>query len=91
MNRYADKFVVGAMLTPAALAEYNIASQEIPLVAVLPYAVGTVLITRYVRLVKEERRQELLELWVPGDPQDVPLRGARHGAAHRHRPRRRSP
>ncbi len=66
MNRYADKFVVGAMLTPAALAEYNIASQEIPLVAVLPYAVGTVLITRYVRLVKEERRQELLELWYRG-------------------------
>lgn len=66
MNRYADKFVVGAMLTPAALAEYNIASQEIPLVAVLPYAVGTVLITRYVRLVKEERRQELLELWYQG-------------------------
>ena len=66
MNRYADKFVVGAMLTPAALAEYNIASQEIPLVAVLPYAVGTVLITRYVRLVKDDRRQELLELWYKG-------------------------
>ena len=66
MNRYADKFVVGAMLTPPALAEYNIASQEIPLVAVLPYAVGTVLITRYVRLVKDDRRQELLELWYEG-------------------------
>ncbi len=66
MNRYADKFVVGAMLTPAALAEYNIASQEIPLVAVLPYAVGTVLITRYVRLVRDDRRQELLELWYKG-------------------------
>ena len=66
MNRYADKLVVGAMLTPAALAEYNIASQEIPLVAVLPYAVGTVLITRYVRLVKDDRRQELLELWYQG-------------------------
>ena len=66
MNRYADKFVVGALLTPGALAEYNIASQEIPLVAVLPYAVGTVLITRYVRLVKDDRRQELLELWYRG-------------------------
>ncbi len=66
MNRYADKLVVGAMLTPAALAEYNIASQEIPLVAVLPYAVGTVLITRYVRLVKDDRRRELLELWYQG-------------------------
>ena len=66
MNRYADKLVVGALLTPGALAEYNIASQEIPLVAVLPYAVGTVLITRYVRLVKDDRRQELLELWYRG-------------------------
>ena len=66
MNRYADKLVVGALLTPAALAEYNIASQEIPLVAVLPYAVGTVLITRYVRLVKDDRRQELLQLWYQG-------------------------
>ncbi|MBX7151662.1 oligosaccharide flippase family protein [bacterium] len=66
LNKYADKFIVAAMLPAAALADYNAGAQEIPIISVIPFAVGSVLISRYVRLVLGENKRELLELWYAG-------------------------
>jgi len=63
LNKYIDKFVVSAFLPAAALAEYNVGAQEIPIVSVIPFAVGSVLISRFVRFVLDEKKDELLDLW----------------------------
>lgn len=66
MNRYADKFIVSLMLPAAAYAEYTIGAQEVPVIRVIPFAVGSVLISRYVSLQIKEKKEELLELWYKG-------------------------
>jgi len=66
LNKYIDKFVVSFFLPAQALAEYNVGAQEIPLIAIIPYAVGAVLISRYVRFVLDEEKSKLLELWYKG-------------------------
>jgi O-antigen/teichoic acid export membrane protein len=63
INRFVDRFVVGACLTPRDLANYTVAAQDFPLVSGIPFAVGTALISRYTQLVREGRREELLSLW----------------------------
>lgn len=66
MNRYADKFIVSLLLPAAAYAEYTIGAQEVPLIRVIPFAVGSVLISRYVSFQLEDKKEELLELWYKG-------------------------
>lgn len=66
INRYVDKFVVSIMLPAAAYAEYTIGAQEVPIIRVIPFAVGSVLISRYVSFELESKREELLELWYKG-------------------------
>lgn len=66
LNKYVDKFVVSALLPAAALADYNVGAQEIPVITVIPYALGSVLISRYVRFVKDENQTDLLALWHKG-------------------------
>lgn len=66
LNRYADKFIVSIILSAAAYAEYTIAAQEVPIIRVIPFAVGSVLISRYVNLHLESKKEELLELWHKG-------------------------
>lgn len=66
INRYSDKFIVSIILTAAAYAEYTIAAQPIPIVKVIPLAVGSVLISRYVNLQLKEKKEELLDLWHKG-------------------------
>ncbi|TVR16114.1 MAG: polysaccharide biosynthesis protein [Balneolaceae bacterium] len=63
INRYTDKFVVSILLPAAAYAEYTIGAQEVPIIRVIPFAVGTVLISRYVAFQLEDKREELLALW----------------------------
>lgn len=65
-NRYIDKFVVSAMLPAAAFAEYTVGAQEVPVIRVIPFAVGTVLISRFVSLQLESKKEELLSLWYRG-------------------------
>lgn len=65
-NKFIDKFVVSLILPAAALAEYNVGAQEIPVVRVIPFAVGSVLISRYVSLQLEDKKEELLQLWYKG-------------------------
>ena len=66
INRYVDKFVVSILLPAAAYAEYTIGAQEVPIIRVIPFAVGSVLISRYVAFQLEEKKEELLELWYKG-------------------------
>ncbi|HYE58236.1 MAG TPA: polysaccharide biosynthesis C-terminal domain-containing protein, partial [Rhodothermales bacterium] len=63
LNRHAGRLIVAYLLPAAALAEYQVAGQEIPVVAVVPLAVGSVLISRFVAFELEGRREELIALW----------------------------
>lgn len=66
INRNIDKFVVSVLLTSTAYAEYYVAAQEVPIIRVIPFAVGSVLISRYVNFELESKKDELLELWYKG-------------------------
>lgn len=66
VNRYIDKFVVSVLLIDTAYAEYSVGAQEVPIIRVIPFAVGSVLISRYVNLQLESKKEELLELWYKG-------------------------
>ncbi len=66
LNKYADKYIVAWFLSEAALAQYNVGAQELPIVRVIPFAVGSVLISRFVQMQLEDKRQELLDLWYKG-------------------------
>lgn len=66
INRYVDKFVVSILLPAAAYAEYSIGAQEVPIIRVIPFAVGSVLISRYVSFHLEDKKEELLQLWYKG-------------------------
>jgi O-antigen/teichoic acid export membrane protein len=66
INRNIDKFVVSILLTSAAYAEYYVAAQEVPIIRVIPFAVGSVLISRYVSFELESKKDELLDLWYKG-------------------------
>ncbi|MFD2533390.1 oligosaccharide flippase family protein [Gracilimonas halophila] len=65
-NKYIDKFVVSILLVDTAYAEYSVAANEVPIIKVIPFAVGSVLISRYVSLNLEAKKEELLALWYKG-------------------------
>jgi O-antigen/teichoic acid export membrane protein len=66
INRYADKFIVSYFLAETTVAIYNVGAQEIPIVRVIPFAVGSVLISRFVQFHKDDMREELKSLWYAG-------------------------
>jgi O-antigen/teichoic acid export membrane protein len=66
MNFFVDKFVVSLLLSAAAYANYTIGAQEMPIIRAIPFAVGSVLISRYVRLEIQSKKDELLQLWHKG-------------------------
>lgn len=66
INRHADKFIVSYFLAEATVAQYTVGAQEIPIVRVIPFAVGSVLISKYVQYQLAEKRQEMLNLWFKG-------------------------
>jgi O-antigen/teichoic acid export membrane protein len=65
-NKYIDKFVVSILLVDTAYAEYSVAANEVPIIKVIPFAVGSVLISRYVSFNIKSKKKELLELWYKG-------------------------
>ncbi|GAB5408701.1 MAG: hypothetical protein BalsKO_10660 [Balneolaceae bacterium] len=65
-NKNADKFIVSVLLAETALAEYAIGAQEISLIRVIPFAVGTVLISRYVQLKIKGATGDIIRLWHKG-------------------------
>ena len=66
LNKHADKLIVTAMLPSAAFAEYAAASNELPVVTLFPYAVGSVLASRYALLFSAGRREQAAQLWLSG-------------------------
>lgn len=66
INRYTDKFVVSLLLPAAAYAEYTVGAQEMPVIRVIPFAVGSVLISRYVTYQMQGKKEELVQLWYKG-------------------------
>lgn len=66
LNRYADKFIVSYFITEEAFAIYMVGAQEIPVVRVIPFAVGSVLISRFVALHVSGDLVALRELWLKG-------------------------
>lgn len=65
-NKYIDKFIVSIFLVNTAYAEYSVAANEVPLIKVIPLAVGSVLISRYVQFNLQSKKDELLSLWYKG-------------------------
>lgn len=66
INRNVDKFIVSILLPVTAYAEYSLGAQEVPIIRVIPFAVGSVLISRYVEFQLESKKEELLDLWYRG-------------------------
>ncbi len=64
-GKYLDRFVV-AWFLPAALADYLVGGQELPIITAIPGAVASVLISRYVALRLASDRQGLIDLWNSG-------------------------
>ncbi|MDX1640091.1 MAG: oligosaccharide flippase family protein [Balneolaceae bacterium] len=66
INRNVDKLIVSILLPVSAYAEYSLGAQEVPIIRVIPFAVGSVLISRYVEFQLESKKEELLKLWYRG-------------------------
>lgn len=66
LNKYVDKYVVAALLSAAAFAEFNLGGQEIPMVQAIPYAAGSVFITSYVQHRLRGDKDALVEVWHRG-------------------------
>lgn len=63
INPQIDKYVVKLMLGEQVFAEYSAAAIEIPMVTLIPYAIGAVMQVRFVRLYANGERTELARLW----------------------------
>jgi O-antigen/teichoic acid export membrane protein len=64
LNPQVDKYVVKLMLGLDDFALYSAASWELPLISLIPYAVGAVMQVRYVSLFADGRREELRDVWI---------------------------
>ena len=62
-NKNIDRFVVSFFLTEFALGQYHVGAQEVPIIRVIPFAVGSVLISRYVNFNMNQRKEDLIALW----------------------------
>ncbi|MBZ0234598.1 MAG: lipopolysaccharide biosynthesis protein [Deltaproteobacteria bacterium] len=63
INPQVDKYTVKLMLGGEVFSHYTAAALEIPLVTMIPYAIGAVMQVRYVRLFAQGNLVELRSLW----------------------------
>jgi O-antigen/teichoic acid export membrane protein len=63
INPQVDKYTVKLMLGGEVFTHYTAAALEIPLVTMIPYAIGAVMQVRYVRLFAQGDLVELRRLW----------------------------
>lgn len=63
LNPQVDKYTVKLMLGGKVFSHYTAAALEIPLVTLIPYAIGAVMQVRYVRLFAQGDHVELRRLW----------------------------
>lgn len=63
LSQQIDKYVVLWLVGKDAFAQITVASWELPLVTLIPYAIGAVMQVRYVELFAQGRVDELRALW----------------------------
>ncbi len=63
LSQQLDKYVVLWLVGAEAFALVSVASWELPLVTMIPYAIGAVMQVRYVELYAQNRLEELRALW----------------------------
>lgn len=63
LNNQVDKYVVKFVIGVEAFANYTVASWELPLINIIPYAIGAVMQVRYVRLYASGDLPGLRQLW----------------------------
>ena len=63
LNAQIDKYFVAFVLGATALGDYSVGSWELPMITLLPYAIGSILQPRYVRLHAAGEREALVSLW----------------------------
>ncbi|MDX2087583.1 MAG: oligosaccharide flippase family protein [Kofleriaceae bacterium] len=63
LNPQIDKYVVNVLLSTEVFAIYTAAAWELPLISMIPYAIGAVMQVRYVELYARRRTEELRSLW----------------------------
>jgi O-antigen/teichoic acid export membrane protein len=64
LNPQIDKYVVQAMRGNLTFALYSAAAWELPLISMIPYAIGAVSQARYTRLYADGKLDELRALWL---------------------------
>jgi len=63
INPQIDKYTVKLMLGEKVFTQYTAAALEIPMVTLIPYAIGAVMQVRFVRLFAAGDRVELSRVW----------------------------
>lgn len=63
LNTQIDKYVVELVLGTATFAVYTVAAFELPLLTMIPYAIGAIMQVRYVRLYASGDVVQLRALW----------------------------
>lgn len=65
VNQQLDKYLVAAFFDAAAFATYTVGARELPLVSVLPYTLGAVMLPRLVRHIQApgEGPDAAMSLW----------------------------
>ncbi|MBS1123583.1 MAG: polysaccharide biosynthesis protein [Deltaproteobacteria bacterium] len=63
LNPQIDKYVVNILLSTEIFGIYTAASWELPLISMIPYAIGAVMQVRYVELFANRRTEDLRTLW----------------------------
>ncbi len=61
---YAHQYIVGYYFNPAQYAVYAVACFQVPLIGVLSTSVAEVLLVRATELHRQNRRKELLQVWL---------------------------
>ena len=64
LNPQIDKYVVGLFYDDTALGLYGFAAWELPLVTMIPYAIGAVMQARYSKLFMEGKHETMRQLWL---------------------------
>ncbi|MCK4597929.1 oligosaccharide flippase family protein [bacterium] len=63
LTRESDKIIVSLFFLPASFAVYANGAREIPFIGIITGSVIAILVPEFVKLYKEKKVQDLLELW----------------------------
>ncbi|MBI5487502.1 MAG: oligosaccharide flippase family protein [Deltaproteobacteria bacterium] len=63
LNQRFDRFLVAAMFTSSQFADYFVGAWQIPVITIIPFAVGNVLMPRFTELFQTGRGADAVALW----------------------------